>query len=100
MKKTRSVDLMNLESRKMQDEHILRWLIEFGTDWVDDRTLNGSWADAGFYWYGSVKLGMLEENKWDEISNGYKHTRRAYKLTQKALDRLSNKVHEGELSYD
>ena len=97
MKKTKSADLVELQTRIMQDEHILRWLIEFGTDWVDDRTLSGTWADDGFYWHDAKVEGLLELK--NEVVEGRPLTH-AYKLTQKALDRLSNKVHEGELSYE
>ena len=76
-------------TKKMKDEHILRWLVEYGLDWVDERTISGTWADTAFYWYGAVKDALLEEKQWDEVTgNDHKATRRAYKLTPRAIKRL------------
>jgi hypothetical protein len=33
------------DDRLMTDDKLLRWLVEFGTDWVTKRTILGSWAD-------------------------------------------------------
>ena len=97
MKKTRSTEVVAFENRRMLDEHILRWLIEFGTDWVNSHTLTDSWADPAFFWHGAREEGLLEHKEGVVEKKPFNYS---YKLTQKALDRLSNKVHEGELSYD
>ncbi len=89
--------MVAFQNREMKDEHILRWLIEFGTDWVDAHTLTDSWADSEFFWHGAYEEGLLH-NKTNDVKTATFGL--SYKLTQKALDRLSNKVHEGELSYD
>ena len=72
------------EARKMTDDKILRWLVDFGTDWVDKITLTHSWANGEIQWADAVKAGWLNE------SLSYANL----KLSQKALDKLKENYDE------
>ena len=63
---------------EMTDDKILRWLIEFGTDWMNKISLTQTWADAEIQWVDAIEAG------WLDVSLSYGEL----KLSQKALDRL------------
>ena len=66
----------------MKDEQILRWLIEFGSDWVYARLLALTWADRELHWRNCVEKGLLERKV--DILRVY------YRLTPKALERIDD----------
>ena len=72
----------------MKDDDILRWLIDFGTDWVEYTvTLQGTWIglDAGILGEGMERKYIEEREPFD--TKGYKWELR---LTEKALARLDD----------
>ncbi len=65
----------DFQTRVMKPEHILAWMVDFGTKWyeVDELTMNYEtnervWADA-FYWDYQARLGLLEVRK-EKICEG------------------------------
>lgn len=66
--------------RQMTPEKALRWLLEFGSDWVDCGDLNGTWADEGIYWHDAEKRGYLETR--DEVTYDIRLTPKALELIQ------------------
>ena len=69
----------------MTPEKALRWLIEFGTDWVDTDSIKDTWADSEIRWHGAVYLGYLERSDFSET------TADMYKLTDKAIKLIEEK---------
>ena len=81
---------MNLsESRKMTPEKALRWLIDFGTDWVEVRSLFNTWADMELNWKSVMDDGYLEASLDTE------NVRNKYKLTDNALKLIEEKQNGG-----
>jgi hypothetical protein len=77
--------------KEMTNDQILRWLIEFGSDWVHQDILLGTWADRDLTWIAQRRFGLLEiveKNLSDEWW--------LVRLSQKALDRLKDNA-EGEI---
>jgi len=70
----------------MEREHILRWMFEFGGDWVDVETLHDTWAGRAFSWYEAYRDGYLDRTDTGNTA--------LYKLTPYAINMLENK--EGE----
>jgi hypothetical protein len=72
---------MSKERRAMSKQSVLRWMIEFGIDWVEQARVRGSWADIELYWEG------LDEHGWLKIENRDVKEYRM-RLTEKALKSL------------
>ena len=68
----------------MTNEHILRWLMELGSNWLTVTQLSNTWADYDIYWHDEIRAGLLEEKK---VWKGERLTYQ-YKLTPKAIDSL------------
>lgn len=89
----KEVRIESLEHEEnISNEQILRWLVDFGSGWIDEEDLSGTWADAELFWAKNVDNGWLEdEQRRDKgLINYY------YKLSQKALDKLKEKTNERE----
>ena len=72
----------------MSDDDILRWLIDFGTDWVVvGETLKGTWAIEEIGFTSAVVQGDLESNL-----NIYDGEPRKLKLSEKAIARLGDRT--------
>lgn len=63
----------------MPNEYILRWISDYGMDWVSIATLGQSEWGHGFHWISARETNMLEVNR-----SGNK-----YRLTEKALQQLT-----------
>lgn len=73
-------------SRGMTPEKALRWLLEFGSDWVDCGELLDTWADTDIYWQVAGKQGYLEGREED----GEEGEINCLRLTPKALELIQN----------
>ncbi len=70
-----------LDKSDMTPEHVLHWLIDFGSDWVSDVVLSATWADNDLFWHGCVKYGWLEHKATSSLHGRPEY----YKLTPQAL---------------
>lgn len=66
----------------MSREQVLRWMLEFGTGWVSEELLFGTWADDELTWFACVANGWLDETVDDDMGD-------MLKLTPKALESLN-----------
>ena len=69
----------------MTPEKALRWLVDFGTDWIDTNGLSNTWADDEIEWSKAKQDGYLVS---DHDTDG---TRKKYKLSDKALKLIEEK---------
>jgi len=68
----------------MDNEIILRWLAEFGSDWVVvGKTLRDTWATMSIDIDGEASQGYLESNLRVYDAEPWK-----VRLTQKAIEKL------------
>jgi hypothetical protein len=74
---------------EMTNDQILRWLIEFGSDWVHQNILNRTWADKDLTWIAQQRFGLLEIDE-KSVENWW-----LVRLSQKALDRLKDNAEGG-----
>jgi hypothetical protein len=77
---------MGKERIAMSKQSVLRWMLEFGTDWVEQARVRGSWADEELYWE------ELDEHGWLKIRDrnvGECQIR----LTHKAIKSLEESKH-------
>jgi len=71
--------------RGMTAERALRWLVDFGSGWVDaGKTLMGTWADKEIAWEYTHKEGYL--NKRETGSIAYKINTNALRLIAMEMD--------------
>ena len=77
---------MGKESKAMSKQSVLRWMLEFGTDWVEQAQVRGSWADLELYWEALDTQGWL---KIRDINAGAYQMR----LTEKAIKSLEESKH-------
>jgi hypothetical protein len=76
-----------MAKREMSTEQILRWLIEFGSDWVVvGKTLNASWAMSEIGFEEAVRQGDLDSNL-----NVYDGEPWKVKLSEQAIERLGER---------
>jgi hypothetical protein len=78
-----------LKKSFMTPDQVLQWLIEFGSGWVNARTLMGTWADTDLYWADCAVSGWLEIK-----DNTGEHGLDDLRLTDKALQLLKESRHE------
>lgn len=72
----------------MSTEQILRWLVDFGTDWVDIKIdLEGTWAMDDILLFKAEMQGDLELNDLHPLDAVWKA-----RLTKKALKRLEKGI--------
>lgn len=64
----------------MDREKVLRWMIEFGMDWVATNELDNTWADLEISWEQATKDNYIERR--------YGATRTFMRLTPHALKLL------------
>jgi hypothetical protein len=69
---------------EMNNEQLLRWLIQFGSDWVHQDVLNHTWADTDLTWTAQQRFGLLD------IDTKTVQPEWRVRLTQQALDRLKD----------
>lgn len=65
----------------MTKEQVMRWLVDFGSDWLSEETLHDTWVDHDFIWANLVRNGWL-------VDRGEMDIDREYKLTDKAIGKL------------
>jgi len=73
----------------MSKEHILRWLLEFGTDWVSQTKLHGTWADIELTWVYMQDEGYLKIEDMRRRSWNVRLTKKAIKSLKERDDGLS-----------
>lgn len=64
---------------EMTPEKALRWLIEFGSDWVPATTLARTWAVSEITWQTAVVYGYLEKGT---LMDRYRLTSKSLKLIE------------------
>lgn len=73
-----------MAKREMNTEQILRWLIEFGSDWVVvGETLRETWAEREIGFHDAERQGDLDSNLHVYDGEPWR-----VKLSEKALSRL------------
>jgi hypothetical protein len=72
------------KSKVMTADHAMRWLLEFGSDWVREEEVKGTWADYELIWLECAADGDLEIRRIPDIHlQGNEH-----RLTEKAIAKL------------
>lgn len=73
----------------MSKEHILRWMLEFGTDWVSQTVLHGTWADREITWSVMHSRGYLKIQDMRRASWNVRLTSKAIKSLKERDDGVS-----------
>ena len=63
----------------MPNEYILRWISDYGMDWVTMEILGQNGWGHGFHWASARETNMLEVDRYH----------RKYRLTEKAIQQLT-----------